>query len=66
MVLLAAAPAFAQPAPKPADDMAAFDASTRTMAAVLFSARYLYVFEATSILILAALVGAVALAKRDP
>jgi NADH:ubiquinone oxidoreductase subunit 6 (subunit J) len=36
------------------------------MAEILFSPRFLYVFEATSILILAALVGAVALAKRDP
>jgi NADH-quinone oxidoreductase subunit J len=44
---------------------ATFDASTRTMATVLFSGPYLYVFEATSILILAALVGAVVLAKKD-
>lgn len=43
----------------------AFDASTRQMAHVLFSAPYVYVFEATSILILAALVGAVVLAKKD-
>jgi NADH-quinone oxidoreductase subunit J len=50
----------AEPAPA-----AAFDASTRTMAGILFSARYLYVFEATSILILAALVGAVVLAKKE-
>jgi NADH-quinone oxidoreductase subunit J len=49
-------------APLPA---AQFDASTRTMAAVLFSPQFLYVFEATSILILAALVGAVALAKKE-
>jgi NADH-quinone oxidoreductase subunit J len=42
-----------------------FDASTRTMAGILFSPRYLYVFEATSILILAALVGAVTLAKKE-
>ncbi len=42
-----------------------FDASTRKMAEILFSTQYLYVFEATSILILAALVGAVALAKKD-
>jgi NADH:ubiquinone oxidoreductase subunit 6 (subunit J) len=35
------------------------------MAAILFSPHFLYVFEATSILILAALVGAVALAKKD-
>jgi NADH:ubiquinone oxidoreductase subunit 6 (subunit J) len=31
---------------------------------VLFSAQYLYVFEATSILIVAALVGSIALARR--
>lgn len=44
---------------------AAFDASTRHMAQVLFSAPYVYAFEATSVLILAALVGAVVLAKKD-
>ncbi len=44
---------------------AAFDATTRKVALELFSARFLYVFEATSVLILAALVGAVALAKKD-
>jgi NADH-quinone oxidoreductase subunit J len=44
---------------------APFDATTRRMAVVLFSAPYLYVFEATSILILAALVGAVTLAKKE-
>jgi len=43
-----------------------FDASTRKMAEVLFSPHFLYVFEATSILILAALVGAVALARKEP
>ena len=43
-----------------------FDASTRTMAGILFSARFVYVFEATSVLILAALVGAVALARKEP
>jgi NADH-quinone oxidoreductase subunit J len=42
-----------------------FDASTRKMAEILFTPHFLYVFEATSILILAALVGAVALAKKD-
>ena len=42
-----------------------FDASTRKMAEILFSPHFLYVFEATSILILAALVGAVALAKKE-
>ena len=45
---------------------AGFDASTRKMAEVLFSPHFLYVFEATSILILAALVGAVALARKEP
>jgi len=49
-----------QPGPAPG-----FDASTRKMAQVLFSPQFLYVFEATSILILAALVGAVALAKKE-
>jgi NADH-quinone oxidoreductase subunit J len=44
----------------------AFDASARQVAILLFDPRYLYVFEATSILILASLVGAIALAKRDP
>jgi NADH-quinone oxidoreductase subunit J len=44
----------------------AFDASARAMARVLFSAPYLYVFEATSILILAALVGSIVLARREP
>jgi NADH-quinone oxidoreductase subunit J len=44
----------------------AFDASARKVSHLLFDPRYLYVFEATSILILAALVGAIALAKRDP
>jgi NADH-quinone oxidoreductase subunit J len=43
----------------------AFRASTRQVARLLFSAPYLYVFEASSILILAALVGAVVLAKSD-
>jgi NADH-quinone oxidoreductase subunit J len=42
-----------------------FDASTRRMAEVLFSPHFLYAFEATSILILAALVGAIALAKKE-
>jgi NADH-quinone oxidoreductase subunit J len=42
-----------------------FDASTRDVARLLFSARFLYVFEATSVLIVAALVGAVVLAKKE-
>jgi NADH-quinone oxidoreductase subunit J len=44
---------------------ATFDASSRTMAKVLFSPYFLYAFEATSILILSAIVGAVALAKKE-
>ncbi len=44
---------------------AGYDASARAVSRLLFSPQYLYVFEATSILILAALVGSVALAKRD-
>ncbi len=47
------------------DAPAAFDASTPRMAEILFSPHFLYVFEATSVLILAALVGAVVLAKRE-
>ena len=42
-----------------------FDASTRSMARELFSWHFLYVFEATSVLILAAMVGAVVLAKKE-
>ena len=42
-----------------------FDASTRAVAQVLFSPPYLYAFEATSILILAALVGSIVLARRE-
>jgi len=42
-----------------------FEATAARVAEVLFSLRFLYVFEATSILILAALVGAVVLAKKD-
>jgi NADH:ubiquinone oxidoreductase subunit 6 (subunit J) len=49
------------PSRLPAD----FDAGSRQVAQVLFSVQYAYVFEATSVLILAALVGAVALAGRD-
>ncbi len=54
-VLLAAPPALAT----------TFNASARQVALLLFSSQYLYVFEATSILILAALVGAIALARQD-
>ena len=35
------------------------------VARLLFSPQYLYVFEATSVLILAALVGAIVLARRE-
>jgi NADH-quinone oxidoreductase subunit J len=52
----------ALPGGPPAAD---FDASTVHVARILFSPQYLYVFEATSILILAAMVGAIALSKRD-
>jgi NADH-quinone oxidoreductase subunit J len=64
VVLLVAQAGFVlvRAAPGPA---AQFDASTRRMAEILFSPHFLYVFEATSILILAALVGAVALAKKE-
>jgi NADH-quinone oxidoreductase subunit J len=55
-VMLASPPALA----------GTFDASATQVALRLFSYEYLYVFEATSILILAALVGAIALAKREP
>jgi NADH-quinone oxidoreductase subunit J len=44
---------------------AGYDASTGSFARVLFGARFLYVFEATSILIVAALVGAVLVAKKE-
>ena len=45
--------------------VAAFDASTRSMARILFSPQYVYVFEATSVLIVGALVGAVVLARKE-
>jgi NADH-quinone oxidoreductase subunit J len=44
---------------------APLDGSVAGVARTLFSREYLYVFEATSVLILSALVGAVALAKKD-
>jgi len=44
---------------------APLDASTANVARRLFSPEYLYVFEATSVLILSVLVGAVVLAKKD-
>jgi NADH-quinone oxidoreductase subunit J len=43
---------------------AAFNGSPRAFARCLFSRDYLYVFEATSILIVAALAGALALSRR--
>jgi NADH-quinone oxidoreductase subunit J len=52
--------------PDPSAMPATFDASSRKVAQVLFSVPYAWVFEATSILILAALLGAIALAGRDP
>ena len=42
-----------------------FDASTRPVARLLFAPEYVYAFEATSVLILSALVGAIALARKD-
>jgi NADH-quinone oxidoreductase subunit J len=62
LLVLQAGAVLLRPSPGPA---APFDASTRAMATVLFSPHFLYAFEATSILILAALVGAVALAKKE-
>jgi NADH-quinone oxidoreductase subunit J len=44
---------------------ASFDASTRKMAQVLFSPHFLYAFEASSVLIAAALVGAILLARKE-
>jgi NADH-quinone oxidoreductase subunit J len=44
---------------------ATFTAPPKKVAVELFSARFLYVFEATSVLILAALVGAITLAKKE-
>lgn len=62
LLVLQAGTVLLRPSPGPA---APFDASTRAMATVLFSPHFLYAFEATSILILAALVGAVALARKE-
>jgi len=49
----------------PSGGPAVYEATTTSVAQILFSTRFLYVFEATSVLILAALVGAVALAKKE-
>lgn len=62
LLVLQAGAVLLRPSPGPA---APFDASTRAMATILFSPHFLYAFEATSILILAALVGAVALARKE-
>ena len=64
VLLVAEVGAVLLASPPPVAD--AFDASARPVAQLLFEVKYLYVFEATSILILASLVGALALAKRDP
>ena len=45
--------------------LAHWSAGPAAVARMLFSPEYLYAFEATSVLILAALVGAVALAKKE-
>ena len=50
----------------PRPPAAEFDASSHKMAQILFSPHFVYAFEATSILILAALVGAVVLARKEP
>lgn len=44
---------------------AGYDASTTRVAELLFSPAFVYAFEAAAVLILAALVGAVVLAKQD-
>jgi NADH-quinone oxidoreductase subunit J len=64
-VLVAQAGSVILRVPPPGQGALAFDASTRSMAAVLFSEHFLYAFEATSVLILSAIVGAVALAKKE-
>lgn len=62
LLVLQAGAVLLRSRPAPAPD---FDASTLEMARILFSPQFLYAFEATSILILAALVGAVVLAKKE-
>ena len=47
------------------DGAPTFRATTEAVAKELFSYRFLYVFEATSVLILAALVGSIVLAKKE-
>ena len=56
---------LARAAPAAATMPAEFDASSRKVAEVLFSVPYAWVFEATSVLILAALLGAIALAGKE-
>lgn len=46
--------------------VAGFYASTGTMASLLFSRYFVYTFEATGVLIAAALVGAVVLSRKEP
>jgi NADH-quinone oxidoreductase subunit J len=62
LLVLQAGAVLLRPRPEP---VAGFDASTIKMAEILFSPHFLYAFEATAILILAALVGAVVLAKKE-
>lgn len=62
LLVLQAGAVLLRSRPSPAPE---FDASTVQMAKILFSPHFLYAFEATSILILAALVGAVVLAKKE-
>jgi NADH-quinone oxidoreductase subunit J len=62
LLVLQAGAVLLRPRPEP---VASFDASTMKMAEILFSPHFLYAFEATAILILAALVGAVVLAKKE-
>jgi NADH-quinone oxidoreductase subunit J len=56
---------LARAAPAASTMPAEFNASSRKVAQVLFSVPYAWVFEATSILILAALLGAIALAGKE-
>ena len=64
--LLAAQVGYVIAEKAPVGVAARFDASTRPVARLLFTPQYVYVFEATSVLILSALVGAIALARKEP
>ena len=64
-LLLAAQAGYVIADKAPAGIAAGFDASTRPVARLLFTPQYVYVFEATSVLILSALVGAIALARKE-